>query len=225
MVNIDPILWKDKVNSPELLAFLKQYGEEHYLSAEEINELRDKITKLILNAKEYEVNSNKSNFVTDADSTVKFPTWAAITLWIKEKLNAALPSKTSPVDTDVFIIGDNSDSGKTKKITFSNVILWLSGLFQIKDDQIEIGTNSSVQNSWHGKTVLFTSNCIVTIPSSLPSGFGFVFFVMPTVTVTWAITSPHTWLATPAATFGDATNGITGHLMKRGNTNTIILSV
>ena len=41
-----PIIWEDKVNSPELLAFLQQYGEKHYLSAEEINKIRDAINEL-----------------------------------------------------------------------------------------------------------------------------------------------------------------------------------
>jgi hypothetical protein len=40
-----PITWKDKVNSPELLAFLSQYGEENYLTAEEINLIRDAINE------------------------------------------------------------------------------------------------------------------------------------------------------------------------------------
>ena len=35
--------WADKINSPELEAFLDQFGEEYYLSAEEINQIRDAI--------------------------------------------------------------------------------------------------------------------------------------------------------------------------------------
>lgn len=38
--------WIDKVNDPELVAFLQQYGTENYLSAEEINELRDFVNDL-----------------------------------------------------------------------------------------------------------------------------------------------------------------------------------
>jgi hypothetical protein len=41
-----PINWQDKVNSPELLAYLQQFGEKSYLSAEEINQLRDAINEL-----------------------------------------------------------------------------------------------------------------------------------------------------------------------------------
>lgn len=35
--------WLDKINSPELEAFLDQFGEEYYLSAKEINQIRDAI--------------------------------------------------------------------------------------------------------------------------------------------------------------------------------------
>lgn len=42
-----PILeWADKVNDPDLLAFLQQYGTINYLSAAEINELRDFVNML-----------------------------------------------------------------------------------------------------------------------------------------------------------------------------------
>jgi hypothetical protein len=41
--------WIDKVNSPELLAYLQQYGTQTYLSAEEINELRDVINEWFAN--------------------------------------------------------------------------------------------------------------------------------------------------------------------------------
>ena len=54
-----PILWEDKVNNPELLAFLEQYGSAEYLTAEEINQLRDAVNELfykVLQAKIYENN-------------------------------------------------------------------------------------------------------------------------------------------------------------------------
>ena len=41
-----PLEWDDKVNSPELVAFIQQYGANHDLSAEEINQLRDGINEL-----------------------------------------------------------------------------------------------------------------------------------------------------------------------------------
>lgn len=44
-----PILFDDKVNSPELLALMQQFGENTYLTAEEINKMRDGINELFAN--------------------------------------------------------------------------------------------------------------------------------------------------------------------------------
>ncbi|WP_289659512.1 hypothetical protein [Flavobacterium panacagri] len=168
-----------------------------------------------------EDTANKSNFVTDADSSIKFPVWSSITLWIKEKLNAALASKTNPESTDVLIIGDNSDSGKTKKIAFSNFISWIQSFFQAKDNQIEVSASSNVLNAWHGQTVLFTANCTITVPSSLVNALDFSWRTMAGVSVTWAITSPFVWESPPSNT----PEKTVGHFMRRGSTNTVILDV
>ena len=41
-----PLIWPNKKNSPELEAFLKQYGTEFCMSAEEINQLRDSVNEM-----------------------------------------------------------------------------------------------------------------------------------------------------------------------------------
>lgn len=41
-----PISWEDKINSPQLLAFFQQFGYKSYLSAEEINLIRDALNYL-----------------------------------------------------------------------------------------------------------------------------------------------------------------------------------
>lgn len=41
-----PLEWKDKENSPELLAYLQQFGRQFYLDAEEANQVRDAINEL-----------------------------------------------------------------------------------------------------------------------------------------------------------------------------------
>jgi hypothetical protein len=41
-----PIEWNDKVNNPELLAYLAQYGSTEYLTAVEINQIRDATNEL-----------------------------------------------------------------------------------------------------------------------------------------------------------------------------------
>jgi hypothetical protein len=43
-----PITWLDKKNSPELEAFLKQYGDQYCMKAEEINQLRDAVNEMAL---------------------------------------------------------------------------------------------------------------------------------------------------------------------------------
>lgn len=45
-MSVLPIAWDNKVDSSELLAFLQQYGSIHYLSAAEINLVRDAINEL-----------------------------------------------------------------------------------------------------------------------------------------------------------------------------------
>lgn len=45
-MSVFPINWQDKVNSPALLAYLQQFGPQGYLSAEEINKVRDALNEL-----------------------------------------------------------------------------------------------------------------------------------------------------------------------------------
>lgn len=53
----DLLTWEDKINNPELLAFLEQYGETEYLTAVEINLVRDAIN--FLNTKRLPVKSGQ----------------------------------------------------------------------------------------------------------------------------------------------------------------------
>ena len=89
----------------------------------------------------------------------------------------------------------------------------------VVDSQIEVNSSRSVSNLWNGKTILFTANCIITVPATLLSQFGFVFRTLAGVTVTWAITAPFTWETAPSIT----PEKTTGSFMRRGNTNTILL--
>jgi hypothetical protein len=45
--------WENKINSPELEAYLQQFGVKYYLSAEQINELRDAMNSLFVQAKAF----------------------------------------------------------------------------------------------------------------------------------------------------------------------------
>lgn len=87
-------------------------------------------------------------------------------------------------------------------------------------NQVEVGTSQTIPSSWHGKTILFTTNCTITVPASLPASFVFNGITLPGVNVSWAITTPHTWLfGTPSPTGEKQIFTLT----KRGNTNSILL--
>ena len=86
--------------------------------------------------------------------------------------------------------------------------------------QIEIGANSNVLDAWMDNEVIFTASCTITVPATLPTNFNFNWLTLAGVTVTWAITSPHTWLfGTP----GNATEKTYGRMVKRNSTNSIIM--
>ncbi|KIA93926.1 hypothetical protein OA93_20925 [Flavobacterium sp. KMS] len=86
--------------------------------------------------------------------------------------------------------------------------------------QIEVETSQLAQASWHGKTVVFTTSCTITIPGVLVNSYVFNGIILPGVTVNWVIITPHTWLFdTPLAT----TEKQIFTLMKRGSTNGILL--
>ncbi|MCR4030733.1 MULTISPECIES: hypothetical protein [Flavobacterium] len=87
-------------------------------------------------------------------------------------------------------------------------------------NQIEISTSQTIPSNWHGKTVLFTTNCTITVPSLLPDSFVFNGITLLGVSVTWAITQPYTWLfGTPSVTAEKQIFTFT----KRGNTNSVLL--
>ena len=117
-------------------------------------------------------------------------------------INSALDFKTINGES---ILGDG-DIDFTNKQDISN--------------QLEVSSSQTILADWHGKTVLFASNCTITVPASLPESFIFNGITLPRVSVTWVITPPHTWL------FG--TPSVTGEkqiftFTKRGNTNGILL--
>jgi hypothetical protein len=135
----------------------------------------------------------------------------------------SLTAKATPIDADFISIVDTADSNKAKKVSLTNLkdylLTWITGLFQSKDNQVEISANSNVLNAWNGQTVLFTANCTITVPSTLDNSLMFVFRTLSGVTVTWAITAPFTWETTPTTT----PEKTTGSFMRRGSTNTILL--
>ncbi|MFC0781226.1 hypothetical protein [Flavobacterium sp. HJSW_4] len=87
-------------------------------------------------------------------------------------------------------------------------------------NQLEVSSSQTIPSNWHGKTVLFTTSCTITVPASLTQSFIFNGITLPGVTITWAITAPHTWLfGTPSATSEKQIFTFT----KRGVTNSVLL--
>ncbi|WP_264551938.1 hypothetical protein [Flavobacterium sp. N2038] len=87
-------------------------------------------------------------------------------------------------------------------------------------NQLEVNSIQTIPSNWHGKTVLFTTSCTITVPASLPQSFIFNGITLPGVSVTWAITAPHTWLfGTPSVTAEKQIFTFT----KRGTTNSVLL--
>lgn len=87
-------------------------------------------------------------------------------------------------------------------------------------NQLEVSSSQTIPSNWHGKTVLFTSNCTITVPAALPQSFIFNGVTLPGVNITWAIIAPHTWLfGTPSVTAEKQIFTFT----KRGATNSILL--
>jgi hypothetical protein len=152
--------------------------------------------------------------------------------------------KEVPIITDSFTILDSEDS-KRKKFTFDNLINYVKvfiddslALFktvnfldltssaqtqidskQVKDSQIEVNGSTNVSNAWNGKTILVTASCTITIPATLLTQFMFVGRTLAGVTLTIAITAPFTFETAPTTITGKKTFS----LIRRGNTNTILL--
>ena len=88
-------------------------------------------------------------------------------------------------------------------------------------NQIEVGTTQNVQNTWHGKTVIVTAPCTLTVPAAFTNpGMTFEIVTLEGATVTWAITTPKTWL------FGAPTTQLEKTIatfMQRLGTNSIML--
>lgn len=116
-----------------------------------------------------------------------------------------IPEKTFKTVNGESILG-NGDIDLSNKQDVSN--------------QLEVNSSQAISSNWHGKTVLFTANCTITVPASLPQSFIFNGITLPGVNVTWAITAPHTWLfGTPSVTAEKQIFTFT----KRGATNSILL--
>ena len=98
-----PLEWQDKENNAELLAFLQQYGNKEYLTAEEINQLRDAINELyeiveksLLPKIQFTANGTDSSYNLNTLAQVK------VVFWNGALLNDADWSQTTNILTLTF---------------------------------------------------------------------------------------------------------------------------
>lgn len=179
-----------------------------------------------------EDSANKTDDVeSNKTSSLKYASAKGVVEWVINFLFGNLAEKTSLFNTDGIAIGDSADGGKTKMISWTNfkaLFKTIGGVFIFGSgdigvdllEQVEVSTSQNVQTSWAGKVIIFTANCTITVPSTLPANFAFQGVTLAGVTITWAITAPKTWLfGTPAST----TEKRTFSLAQRGSTDSVIL--
>ncbi|KAF2342853.1 hypothetical protein [Flavobacterium tistrianum] len=65
------------------------------------------------------------------------------------------------------------------------------------NNQIFVSASGLVQDSWHGKLVIFTANVTITVPpTGLRTGFNFEGIVDPSFTINTVIMAPKGWYGT-----------------------------
>ena len=100
-----------------------------------------------------------------------------------------LTSKTTPVDADYDIIYDSADGGKAKKVSWANrratAKTYTDTLYAPKTiSTVETGTSFTLDDTYHGKIVILTASCTVTLPNGLMSGFEVTIATLAGVTLT-----------------------------------------
>ena len=70
---------------------------------------------------------------------------------------------------------------------------WKNEVYVSAKNQVEFSGNKTVSSTWFGKEVTCVSSGVLTIPASLPDEFNFCLRADAGASISWAITSPHTW--------------------------------
>ena len=104
----------------------------------------------------------------------------------------SLTAKTTPVDADSISIVDSADSNKQKKVSFTNLKAFLKTywdtLYAPKTiPTVETGTSFTLDDTYHGKIVILTASCTVTLPNGLMSGFEVTIATLAGVTLTLSL--------------------------------------
>ena len=70
---------------------------------------------------------------------------------------------------------------------------WKNEVYVSAKNQVEFSGNKTVVTTWFGKEVTCVSTGVLTIPATLPDEFNFCLRADAGASISWAITSPHTW--------------------------------
>jgi hypothetical protein len=100
----------------------------------------------------------------------------------------------------------------------------ITKLWVLSDKQLIVSTTQDANANWNGKTIIFNTSCTITLSgsASLVDSYFFNGITTTGVIITWAITSPKTWL------FGTPSNTIERQrftITQQGSTNNIIYTL
>lgn len=137
-------------------------------------------------------------------------------------LTNSATEKTTLVDDDTIVGNDSVTPFELIKFTLLNVWNYLKTKVEaLSSEQIIISTSTATADStWHNRTIVFTSNCVVTISGTLPKDFVFNGIRLTGVTLTFGITAPKVWLDTAPTTISGTRS--TFNIIQQGTTNNVM---
>ena len=74
-MSVLPLNWPDKVDSPELLAWLQQFGLEKYIDSNQINSIRDALNELYFSSNPDRIISLGTETIVGNEYTYEGYTW------------------------------------------------------------------------------------------------------------------------------------------------------
>ncbi len=126
-----PIQFEDKVNSPELLAFMQQFGEQNYVDAELINLFRDAINELhtLINSEDFTPENVANKLNTEGGPPTinqltadKYPSMLTMSRWLSGFLPTPSGFISLPVQpTDKLLISRLSGTNGLQEVEVKDV--------------------------------------------------------------------------------------------------------
>ena len=187
---------------------------------------------------QYLTLNTSQNVESDKASTTKWYSAKAIYDWATTKLglkqdtlvsgtNIKTINGTSILGSGNIAVAAGSDPLKVDKVEGKSLIsdTEIARLLTlIGDTQILVSTSQNVQPGWNKKTIIFDTNCTITVPATLVEQYEFNFIIKKGVTVTWAKTDPFVWyLENPPTAMTGSTFQTKGYFLRELATNNIHL--